>query len=240
MSDPSGDLRVFRDGDELAQALADLFVDCAQSAVAERGAFYVALAGGTTPEAAYRRLGSIPLVTRVPWKDTYVYFGDERCVPPDDERSNYRMAQRAFLGQVGIPERNVHRMRGEDQPAEAARAYASVLTADLGDVPRLDLVMLGMGADGHTASLFPGSDPFGDGVALARAVRAPDGLARITLTPRVLNAARRIVIATEGSAKAATLAAVRAQPYDPARFPIQSVDPVDGILEWYVDRAAAS
>lgn len=237
--DGNGTLSVFRDGEELASALAGLFADCAQSAVAERGSFFVALAGGTTPKAAYECLGHPPLATRVSWHDTYVYFGDERCVPPDDVRSNFRTANESFLQSVGIPEKNVHRMHGEAEPHEAARAYAEILQNDMGPSPRFDLVMLGMGADGHTASLFPGTDPFTNDASLVRAVRAPDGLPRMTLTPNVLNGARRIVIATEGAAKAGTLAAVRSLPYEPIRFPIQTITPRDGTLSWYVDRAAA-
>jgi 6-phosphogluconolactonase len=221
--------------------LADIFVNTAQSAIAERGAFSVALAGGSTPKAAYALLAQEPRRMQVTWKDAFVFFGDERCVPPDDAQSNYAMASGAFLRDVGIPEPNVHRMRGEDEPAAAAASYARILRDDLGDLPRFDLILLGMGPDGHTASLFPGADPLTDDAQLVRApyVEAA-GMSRLTITPRVINAARRVVIATEGLQKAPALAAVRDGAYDPIRYPIQIVAPTDGRLTWIVDSDAAS
>ncbi len=148
------------------------------------------------------------------------------------------MAEEAFLRAVAIPEANVHRMRGEDEPNAAARAYASVLRSE---APRFDLIMLGMGPDGHTASLLPGTDPLTDDALLVRApfVEQVD-MRRLTITPRVINSARLVVIATEGSPKAAALAAVREGPHDPVRYPIQIVAPTDGRLLWLVDREAAS
>lgn len=236
-----GDLQVYRTPELLAQALAGLFADEAAGAIAERGAFSVALAGGTTPRAAYALLAQDPYRSTIGWKDVFVYFGDERCVPPTDEQSNYRMASRAFLDAVAIPPKNVHRMRGEDEPARAAQAYARVLREDLGDPPRLDLVLLGMGADGHTASLFPGSDPFAEDAALVRApFVAQLGTYRLTLTPRAINGARHVAIATEGAQKAAALAAVLEGPYAPMERPVQAICPRDGRLTWLVDSQAAA
>lgn len=235
-----GDLEIFDTPAALAQAVADRFLDAAQTAVGDRGGFYVALAGGTTPKAAYELLAAEPYATAVPWKDVFVYFGDERCVGPDDADSNYGMARRAFLDAVNIPSQNVHRLRGEDDPQHAADAYSRILVEDLGDFPRLDLVMLGMGPDGHTASLFPGTT-VGAGDALVAAPYVEKLRAfRLTLTPRVINNAREVLIATEGSAKAEVLAAVRNGPADPDRYPIQRIVPTAGTLRWMVDRAAAS
>ena len=212
----------------------------AREAIARRENFAVSLAGGTTPTAAYRLLAQPPYKDAIDWSAVQIFFGDERCVPPDDDRSNYKMANEAFLRAVGIPESNVYRMRGEDDPAEAANRYRDVLTATLGARPRFDLVMLGMGPDGHTASLFPGSDPLTDDEQLVRAVYSQSQEQwRITLTPSVLNAGRTVVFATEGPTKTATLALVREGPYDPTKFPSQIVAPTDGELIWLVDRVAA-
>src|SRR5947209_2338648 len=154
-----GDLRVLDDATQVAQALADLFVERAAFAIADHGRFAVALAGGNTPKAAYALLAQEPRKSQVDWRRVAVYFGDERCVPPDDDRSNYKMATDALLCCVPIPHENVFRMRGEDDPESAARQYADELRRALGDPPLFDLVMLGMGPDAHTASLFPGTDP---------------------------------------------------------------------------------
>jgi 6-phosphogluconolactonase len=236
-----GTLRVFENPQELAAALADAFVTHAGAAIDDHGAFFVALAGGSTPKNAYELLARDPRCERVDWNHVYVYFGDERCVPPESTESNYRMASDAFLRAVKIPEDHVHRMRGEEEPAKAARAYADLLIQTMGDLPRFDLVMLGMGADGHTASLFPGTDPLTDNERLVRAPYVEKlHTHRITLTPLVINNAHHVIIATEGLAKAPALYAVREGPYDPPTHPIQIVAPADGRLSWYVDRAAAA
>lgn len=237
----AGDFNVYDDARQLANALADAIVDCARDAIAARGAFFVALAGGTTPKAAYALLAEEPRNGEVDWKNVFAYFSDERCVPPEDERSNYRSARDTLLAKVPIPGANVRRMRGEDPPAQAAKAYAQQLRDACGELPRLDLVLLGMGPDGHTASLFPGSDPLTDDAALVRAPFVEQAqMYRLTVTPRVINAARSVAIATEGPAKAEVLARVREGAYDPCTLPIQIVAPTGGRLLWLVDRAAAS
>ncbi len=179
-------------------------------------------------------------VAQVPWKDVFVYFGDERCVAPDDEQSNYKMACDTFLRAVPIPRQNVRRMHGEDDPSEAARLYAQLLRADLGDPPAFDLVLLGMGPDGHTASLFPGTDPMTDDAELVRApyVERMQGY-RLTLTPRAINSARHIAITAQGAQKATVLAMVLEGPYAPTTYPVQIVAPRGGRLTWLVDRDAA-
>ncbi|HEY8298166.1 MAG TPA: 6-phosphogluconolactonase [Candidatus Baltobacteraceae bacterium] len=241
MSDFPDNVHVYANPDKLAAALADRFVNCAQTAITERGTFHVALAGGTTPKAAYALLAQEPRRTAVNWNDVFVFFGDERCVPPTDEASNYRMAMDTFLHAVNIPGHNVHRMRGEDEPAAAARAYSQLLREDLGEPPRFDLIMLGMGPDGHTASLFPGTDPLTDDAQLVRAPYVETAaMSRLTITPRVINAARDVAIAAEGQAKAAILAAVLRGVHDPTTYPIQIVAPLEGRLDWLVDAAAAS
>jgi 6-phosphogluconolactonase len=236
-----GELCIYADAGAVAQALADCFVDTGQRAIAERGRFTVALSGGNTPRAAYELLAADPLRNNLPWSDVFIYFGDERCVPPDDERSNYRMAREAFLDTVPIPSANVARMRGEADPGQAANEYASVLRADLGGSPRFDLVMLGLGEDGHTASLFPGIDQAVEENSLVEAACAQaQAMWRVTITPKLINAARRVVFAVEGAQKARALAAVYDGPRDPMTYPAQLVQPSSGDLTWLVDEAAAS
>jgi 6-phosphogluconolactonase len=236
-----GELRVYADSGAVAQALADSFVMAGRAAIAERGGFAVALSGGNTPRAAYELLAADPLRTSLPWNEVFIYFGDERCVPPDDDRSNYHMAREAFLGAVPIPDANVARIRGEADPGLAANEYASILRADLGANPRFDLVMLGLGEDGHTASLLPGIAQDIEESSLVEAAYAESqAMWRVTVTPKVINAAQRVVFAVEGTAKACALAAVYEGPRDPIAYPAQLVQPSSGELTWLVDDAAAS
>lgn len=236
-----GDLEIFETPADLAAAVADAFAADARDAIVRSGAFFVALAGGTTPKAAYSLLAKEPLRSQVDWNHVFVYFGDERPVPPDNDESNYKMAMDAFLRGVTVPPAHVHRIHGEDDPQQAAREYAQLLIETMGDLPRFDLVMLGMGADGHTASLFPGTSPLIDNDRLVRAPFVEKlGTHRITMTPLAINNARHVIIATEGLSKAPALYAVREGPYDPTIHPIQIVAPSNGRLSWFVDRAAAA
>jgi 6-phosphogluconolactonase len=235
-----GTLKIFADAAAVARALADLIVDTAIAAMADRGTFRVALSGGSTPRAAYELLGQESTAEQISWSDVYVYFGDERCVAPDDEQSNYRMAEKAFLEFVPIPPANVHRIRGEIDPATAAAEYADVLRTDLGDPPVFDLVLLGLGPDGHTASLFPGTPPESDDDALVRAVYSKSqAMWRVTITPKVINAARTVAFAVEGVQKTAILATVLEGPRDPTKYPAQIVAPASERLLWLVDELAA-
>ncbi len=238
---PRGELQVCRDAAGVAAALADYFLDIGQTALTDRGSFHVALSGGNTPRAAFELLACEPRSVEISWSDVSIYFGDERCVPPDDEQSNFRMASETFLDAVPIPPANVHRMRGEIDPSEAAKQYADQLRTNLGSTPRFDLIMLGMGPDGHTASLFPGTPPATDSSALVRAVYAKSQMMwRITITPDVINAARNVIVALEGSSKAEAFAAVYDGPLDTTTYPAQIVDPRNGRLIWLADEAAAA
>ena len=236
----AGELVVVADEAALAREVADRFVRHAKDAIDARGFFYVALAGGSTPKVAYALLASDAYRAKIDWPKVRFYFSDERCVGPDDAESNYRMAHEAMLEPLAVADTQIFRMHGEDVPERAAADYAALLRDIPGDVPTFDLVMLGMGPDGHTASLFPGSDPFADEALLVRApfVEKFD-THRLTFTPHTINAARDVQITTAGTAKAEALARARTGNYDPVRTPIQSVAPVDGRLTWLVDRAAA-
>jgi 6-phosphogluconolactonase len=238
MSD-RGTVQVYRDPAALAQALAELFIATGNLAMADRGSFRVALAGGNTPRSAYELLGREPLIEQLSWSDVFIYFGDERCVPPSDEQSNYRMAQKAFLSSIPIPPANVHRIAGEIDPGHAANEYASILRADLGNAPVFDLMLLGLGADGHTASLFPGAAPTIDDQALVRAVYSESQLMwRVTITPKVINLSRTVAFAVEGADKADALEAVYEGPVDVIKYPAQIVHPNSGRLIWLVDELA--
>jgi len=239
---------VVDDAQRVAQRALDLFVSASRESLTETGRFSVALAGGSTPRALYELLAEsdgAPIGGPGDWARIHLFWGDERHVPPDHPDSNYRMAREALLSKVPIPEGNVHRIRAELADAsQAAEEYEADLrrffALSAGALPRFDLILLGMGPDGHTASLFPGTSVLGE---IERLIAAPwvekFRTHRITLTPPVLNAAARVIFLVAGGEKAETLRAVLEGPRDPQRLPAQFVRPHRGELIWLVDRAAA-
>ena len=233
---------VYPDARAAAVALAESFAERAVEAVGARGRFSVALTGGSGPVRAYRLLGEEPLRSRIPWQGVHLFWGDDRCVPPGHARSNFRMANEAFIARVPIPPANVHRMRGELSAAEGAEAYARELAAFFGPgVPRFDLIHLGVGPDGHVASLFPFTDALRERErTVTTNLHLPPGEPRITLTLPVLNAAARIELPVMGADKAAVAWTVLRGPIDPFRFPAQLLRPVDGEMVWVMDAGAAS
>jgi 6-phosphogluconolactonase len=238
------DVRTFKDIDSLSRAAADIFVTAASEAVGARGRFLAALSGGATPSRLYGLLAEEPYRSRVEWSRTFVFWGDERSVPPEDEGSNYYQANEILLKHVPIPSENVLRIKGELGPAEAAGDYARVLkrfSAPGLDWPRFDLVLLGMGADGHTASLFPGSQVDIPTPALAVSADYQGRPAqRVTLTPPVFNSARTVLFLVTGADKAKTLSRVLNNVTIPERYPAQHIRPQEGKLIWLVDEPAAS
>ena len=225
----------------LAEAAADHVVAVLADALAHRALAHLALAGGSTPRAVNALLVAEPRRDAVDWSRIIFWFGDERCVPPDDADSNYRMNCETLLDPLGVPLSRVHRMRGEDDPSAAAADYDAVMKRELGEHPRLDLVQLGMGPEGHTASLFPGTTREIDKDKDCIAHYVPQlGKWRITLTPRALNAARNVAITAGGAEKADALHAVLEGPREPDVYPAQLVDPRHGELRWFVDAAAAA
>lgn len=233
---------VFSDAESLAGAAADAVARIASEAIAARGRFTLVLAGGSTPRRLYARLAAAGQAG-VDWPRVHVFFGDERCVPPDDPASNFRMAAETLLDAVPLPRGQVHRIRGEDDPALAALAYEQEIrrTFRSATPPAFDLVLLGMGDNGHTASLFPGV------AALREQVRwvVPQYVEvmhtwRVTLTLPLINAARHVVFLVEGAGKAQTLREVLRGPYQPDVLPAQLIQPAAGRLQWLVDAAAAS
>lgn len=234
-------LRVLDSPAELAREAAVEVVELLGAALRERGRARLVLAGGSTPRALYRELAAEPLRSRLDWTRVECFFGDERCVPPEDERSNYRMARESLLLPLGLEEARVHRMRGELGALAGAHDYERQLDASFGAQPaRFDLVLLGLGADGHTASLFPGDAALAERELRVAPARAPvEPRQRITLTLPVLCAARALLFLVSGADKAAALARVLSEEgRDP--LPAASVRPARGELRWRVDRAAAA
>ena len=241
------DLRRFTEGEDLARAAAEEFTRRAEAAVRDHARFSVALSGGSTPRRLYRLLAdpAQPFRDRIDWSATHVFWGDERHVPPDHPDSNYRMACEVLLDLVPVPAENIHRMRGEEADvAHAASLYEAELRAffaDSSSQPRFDLVLLGLGTDAHTASLFPGSEAVHE---RERWVLAPwvEKLAswRITLTPAVFDRAAAVIFLVQGEDKADALRAVLEGGRDPDRHPAQVVRPESGELLWLIDDAAAN
>lgn len=236
------DIQVHPDASAAARAIADSFAEHAAAAVGARGRLAVALTGGSGPVAAYHLLAEEPFRTRIPWEGVHLFWGDERCVAPGHERSNFRMANEAFIARVPIPAENVHRMRGELGPEAGAARYAEELRTFFGDgVPRFDLVHLGLGPDAHVASLFPFTEPLREhDRAVTTNLKLPEGEPRITLTLPVLNGAARVEMIVVGAAKADVVWTVLRGPRDPFRFPAQFLHPADGELVWMMDADAAA
>ncbi len=237
-----GQVVICRDSDELSREAATRFAAVAQDAASARGRFLVALSGGKTPVGMYRLLAG-ELRERVPWDRSYLFWSDERCVPPDDPESNYGLAQRELLAHVPVAAERVFRMKGELQPQHAAAEYELILREVFGlaqgDVPRFDLLLLGMGEEGHTASLFPGSEVLRETQRLVAAVYVTKvKMDRLTLTLPVINHSRTVIELVSGANKAAALAQVLEG--QDQRLPAQMVRPVNGNLAWIVDRAAAA
>ena len=239
-----GELRLYGDGEQLARAAAELFVALAAESIQARDRFRVALSGGSTPRRIYELLANGDFSRRVDWNRVDFFWGDERCVPADDRESNYRMTAEALLQHVPVPEGNLHRVRTEiSPPAAAARAYEDDIRQSLGQpasVPQFDLVYLGLGTNGHTASLFPHSPVLNDRSQLVVADFVTEvNMWRITMTVPLLNRGRTVAFLIEGRQKAEVLRDVLAGPSDPQRLPAQLIAP-DGSLLWLVDEAAAS
>jgi 6-phosphogluconolactonase len=233
----------FTNPDALAHDAAGRFVRLAHDAIAARGVFTVALAGGSTPRLTYSLLASEPYRSQIEWDKIQFFWGDERCVPPDHQDSNYRMAMETMLSKVPVPPEHLHRMRGEDpDPSTAASAYeqevskvfASRILAKV-DMPRFDLVLLGIGPDGHTLSLFPGS----------KALHAQEELVvanwvekfktwRITMTARLVNNARCVLFQVEGPDKATPLHEILEGEYRPEVYPAQLIRVDNGDCDWLV------
>ena len=238
------ELTIVADPAAIADEAARVILDAALGAVGARGRFRIALAGGGTPRATYERLTQPPYRDRMPWDRTWIFFGDERAVGPDHEESNYRMANEALLSRVPIPPSQIFRIRGEaEDPEVAATEYGRVLAETFGtrrgELPRFDVVLLGLGVDGHTASLFPASPALKEVFRTVAAVHAGAAAIpqRLTLTLPVLTTAALVVFLISGGEKTKV---VKAALVDGAALPATMVRPTDGRLLWILDRAAAA
>jgi 6-phosphogluconolactonase len=272
------------DAAQLADAAARVFAQRASEAIAARGVFRVALSGGSTPRALYRRLATMPVASAsasasapasasdpasastsatsgpaapadiaaaaagpvIDWAHVQLFFGDERHVPPDHPDSNYRMVKEALLAHAPIPDANVYRIRTElpdagDAAADYAQTLRRVFDVASGEWPRFDLVLLGLGPDGHTASLFPDTPVLHERSRMVAAVWVASMQTwRVTLTPPVLNHARTVLFLVSGAEKAETVHAVLEGPADPERLPAQLIAPSEGAVHWLLDAPAAS
>jgi len=240
------EVQIFPEAGALTRRAAEEFLKSVAEAVAQKGAFTVALAGGSTPKALYSQLADEPLRSQIPWEKLHFFFGDERHAPPDGAESNFRMANEALFSKGAIKPEQITRIKGEYADTEkAALEYEQALRAyfklQVGEYPRFDLVLLGMGEEGHTLSLFPGT----------KALHASDRIVvrnwvgklyteRITLTATAANHASRVIFMVTRADKAPALKAVLEGPYEPEQLPAQLIQPASGKLLWLVDQAAGS
>jgi 6-phosphogluconolactonase len=238
-------VEVASDAETLAQRSVELFVDGAHKAINAKGAFYVAISGGHTPQRFFELLAEMPQANSLPWDKIQLFWVDERYVEPDSEWSNYKLAADTFLNKVAIPQENIHRIPTEYEDFKAAascyeQTIREIFGLDENQIPEFDLVILGMGADGHTGSLFPNSYALFDTEDLACVVYVMDGdLNRITLTHPVLRAASHLIVLVSGQEKADILKEVLTSGPDEVQYPIHALWPILDKVTWLVDKEAA-
>ena len=237
---PNPEIQIVPDMPALSRAGADEIVRCAKDSIDARGRFTIALSGGSTPQGAHELLAQHK---DLPWEKIYIFFGDERHVPPDDKESNYRAAKESLLSRIPIPTENVHRIRAELPPDVAAQQYEEELRKFFqrppGEWPRFDLIMLGMGPDGHTASLFPGTAGLNENSRWVVANRVEKlNTWRITFTFPLINHAAEVLYLIAGDDKAEVLRDILEGEKKDA-YPIQQVQPVNGKLLWIIEKGAA-
>ena len=236
-------VKVLATTDELVRAATERIATVAIESAAANGRAMIALSGGSTPRNVYKLMGSGEFKTRIPWSALHLFWSDERCVPPDHAESNFRMVKEALLETVDMPSSNVHRIQAERSPSEAAHFYEEELRQAFGlqddATPRFDLMLLGLGEDGHTASLFPGTTALHEQERLVTELYV-DKLKthRITMTYPMINAAKNVLFLVSGKSKAAILHEVLQR--DSLKYPAQGVHPVEGELCWMIDHDASS
>ena len=238
-------IHIFQTLNELIQAAADLFISTASTAIKDQGQFSVVLSGGSTPVPLYKSLAD-KSADRLAWDKIHFFWGDERPVPPDHQDSNFKQANQFLLKHRPIPLENIHRIQGELPPKEAARKYQEeISTWFQQSPPRFDLILLGMGNDGHTASLFPKTDLVINDRSNPELLVAANWVPqldtwRITFTPTLINAAARIIFLISGSSKAGPLKQVLEGEYQPELLPSQLIQPSNGDIFWLVDHEAGA
>lgn len=240
--DQQNNVNIFETAASLAQATADLMIAIAKNAIERRGSFTVSLSGGTTPEYLYTLLTKPAYRDQIPWNKTFVFWGDERFVPSDDKQNNAHMAKTFLLDHVDIPSINIYPVPVDVEPALAAEKYEASIKKFFGEeTPRFDFMLLGLGENGHTASLFPGSEVVFENKRLVREVFvAEQDMFRITMTTALINKAHNIIFLVEGESKAAILKTILGDTKQPDKFPAQIIKAEDGNLYWLVDKKAAA
>jgi 6-phosphogluconolactonase len=232
-------IRVLPTPQAIAEAAAELIIEQAERMIEATGKFSLVLSGGSTPKILYELLAAEPYRSQVDWSNVEIYFGDERCVPPDHADSNFRMAHEALLSKVPLRADNIYRMRGEIEPEAAAIEYGRTLKAKFAD-GGADVILLGMGPDGHTASLFPDTAALGEASHRCVANYVPKFAAwRLTMTAPFINKARCVAVLVAGAEKGEIVKDVLEQAGEVSRFPIQMIQPTHGQLIWLMDAAAA-
>lgn len=236
------EFRVFPDVDQLSRAAASRFLQLASASIEEAGVFTVALSGGSTPKTLYSLLADEPYRSQLPWDRIHFFWGDERCVPPNDPQSNFRMASEALLTKIPVPPANIHRIKGEMEPFQVASEYEEELRSSFqpraDEMPRFDLMLLGLGTDGHTASLFPGTAALLEKEKFCVANWVPKLDAwRITLTFPVINNSAQVMFLVTGADKSEVIRSIRAGDHG-RNYPSQKVQPVNGSVVWLLDSAA--
>ena len=234
-------VKVFHSDAELIKAAADTIVSIAKDAIAERGRFVISLSGGHTPEHLYTALSKPPYVDQMPWKKVFVFWGDERYVPADDEQNNANMAKRTLLDHICIPAENVFPVQTDLSPADAAKNYEETIKRLFGnEEPRFDVILLGVGENSHTASLFPHTEVLHEHTGLVKEVFVEEvNMYRITMTVPLINTSRNILFLVEGEGKAKAVYTILNGKYEPDTYPTQLIKPVNGKCFWYLDSKAA-
>ncbi len=239
---PNGKIEVIPDLETLSLRAASVFVSASRNSIEIKKRFAVAISGGSTPRRLYTLLGSEAYRHQVDWQYVHFFWADERCVPKEDEANNFKTAFDTLLSKVGLPDKNIHRIKGEETPDKAARDYEEEIKRFFGESekPRFDLIILGMGEDGHTASLFPGSKSIEETVRLAIPVYLGEPRKdRITLTLPVLNNADQILFLAAGSSKATVLSEILGDGKKKRGFPAGLIRPTHGNMTWLIDQEAA-
>ena len=235
-------IRTFPGEVALAEAAAGYITDLAKYCVATHGRFSIALSGGKTPESTYTLLSRPPFAAQMPWEHTFIFWGDERCVPPGNQQNNAHMAMKALLDKVPVPSGNIFPVRTDLAPEMAASEYdCSIKNFFRNELPCFDLILLGLGGNGHTASLFPETEVLKDDTHLVKEVYiAEQNMFRITMTAKFINQAKNIVFLVAGAGKAGILNTVLTAPWQPDKYPAQLIQPANGNLYWFTDEDAAS
>jgi len=235
-------MHIYKDTNELSIAVAEWMTKYITETLEKKGRFTIALSGGSTPQKLHGILARSPYLEKIDWLNLHVFWGDERAVPFNDERNNARTAYDSLLNHVPIPPHQIHIMRTDIEPEDAALEYEKILHLYFDQSPTsFDLVLLGMGDDGHTLSLFPGTDVVHEQNAWTKAFfLEAQQMHRITLTAPIVNKSAAIVFLTAGSNKSATLKQILKGTYQPDKYPSQLICPQNGELHWFVDEAAAS